>query len=713
MVLPSSPGLAGVSAQTVMLGAGLLLLVHGAVLRGLGDPSALPAPSWLAGLVLLDIIEPVFAWWLYHQIGGGSRRLADPRSATHFVFTVLGGAALLSASTRTLLAWVLGVDALDGNVGRLFAEFYLDRALGMLILSPPLLVLVTPWLQRQGYLKGKQLADRASDGKPRSENGAFTRTDSSIPRIVEGDQITTGDWVEIIGLAIGASILCMILGALQGRGDLLGWQLWGVQLLLIVWASLRQGLRGGTLVAATATSAALFLPFVVQSDNLLFRLLLEAHLLALCSTAVLVAAAASWVSMQEKGYRQIVSHIPVVIYRVRLAPRRGSPSGGVTESLDRSEPTAPSFLHGTSFAGAEITLVSAASSQLLGCPAEGLLGDYGRWLAIVHPDDREVVFAAVEQLARQEQPVTCEYRVKTVDAGSWNAKGEDPLASTPLRPRPAPQPLQEIRWLRDTLAPQRDSEGRLLGWDGIVTDVSEQRALADDLRRTTSMFNALVGNLPTGVFFVQGPHGQPILVNARARQLLGQREDFSAGLDNLPQVYRLFRADGSLFPAQELPVYLALREGRTSMRDDIVVHRPDGRRVPLVTWAAPVQLGTRDGPNAAVWVLEDLTALRQAEAAREDSEGRLRAVVETMAEGLLVHDAKGVIVTCNPAACAFFSLPAEKLRDRTVFELGWQFLREDGAPLFREEHPSERALRRGHPVRNFILGAQTRGRFSA
>ena len=26
------------------------------------------------------------------------------------------------------------------------------------------------------------------------------------------------------------------------------------------------------------------------------------------------------------------------------------------------------------------------------------------------------------------------------------------------------------------------------------------------------------------------------------------------------------------------------------MRDDIVVHRPDGRRVPLVTWAAPVDL---------------------------------------------------------------------------------------------------------------------------
>src|SRR5205823_399979 len=159
---------------------------------------------------------------------------------------------------------------------------------------------------------------------------------------------------------------------------------------------------------------------------------------------------------------------------------------------------------------------------------------------------------------------------------------------------------------------------------------TEQRALADDLRRTTSMFNTLVSNLPAGVFFVQGPHGQPILVNARARQLLGQREDPSAGLEYLSQVYRLFKPDGTVYPADELPVCMALQHGRTTMKDDIVVHRPDGRRVPLITWAAPVQLRSRGAPDAAVWVLEDLTALHQAEAARKDSEGRLRAVIETM-----------------------------------------------------------------------------------
>ena len=129
-----------------------------------------------------------------------------------------------------------------------------------------------------------------------------------------------------------------------------------------------------------------------------------------------------------------------------------------------------------------------------------------------------------------------------------------------------------------------------------------------------------MANLPAGVFFVQGPAGRPILVNNRARQLLGRREDASASLDHLSEVYRLFRSDGSLYPVEELPVYQALRRGVAAMRDDIVVHRPDGRRVPLVTWAAPVRLaGALGASDAAVWVLEDLTAMHQAEAARSAS----------------------------------------------------------------------------------------------
>jgi PAS domain S-box-containing protein len=661
--------------------SGALLLIHNLIRLLLVQKA--PSPGWVIVEATLGVVEPVLAWWLYHYQARGSRRLIDPRSATQFVLLVPVVTAAAVALIRTILADLVGPPALAGeSFGNVLVLFWLDHALGLMVIAPPLLVLATPWLLRRGLIPPGREADRP--GEP-DRSGLLTAATSpgsgAIMPYTGAGTATWGDWLELLGLAFGASMLCLMLSDLHGRRELMGWQLWGVQLLLIVWASVRQGLRGGILVAATAAA----LPLIVRqvwppaaAEDPFFRPLLQAHLLAQCGAAVLVASAASWVRLNETGYRQVVAHIPVVIYSARITTTRGPrqpdrPAANPAESV-------------------EVTLVSAACGRLLGCPAEYLLGGYQRWLSCVHVDDQEVVLAAVDQLFRQDQPVTCEYRLAGSDSGSTR-RGQ------------GPGELRNVRWLRDTLAPHRDSEGRLIGWEGVVTDITEQRALADDLRRTTSMFNALVDNLPAGVFFIQGPHGQPILLNARARALLGQREDASAGLEQLSRVYRLFRADGTQYPAEELPVYLALRQGRTTMRDDIVVHRADGRRVPLVTWAAPVQLRSRGGPDAAVWVLEDLTALHQAEAARKDAEGHLRTIIETMAEGLLVLDARGRIVNCNPASTTFFGMTAERLRGSSLFDLGWAFAREDGTLLPAEEHPAQVALRTGRPVRHCVLGA--------
>ncbi len=137
----------------------------------------------------------------------------------------------------------------------------------------------------------------------------------------------------------------------------------------------------------------------------------------------------------------------------------------------------------------------------------------------------------------------------------------------------------------------------------------------------------------------------------------------------------------------------------------MVVQRPDGRRVPLVTRAAPVNLGGPGREPAAVWVIEDLTALHQAEARRRDSERRLRAVVEGMVEGLVILDRRGlVVVDCNPTACALFGEAAERLRGRPLDGLPWTCLGEDGVPLPADARPWQVARKTGQPVRNFLLG---------
>jgi PAS domain-containing protein len=403
-------------------------------------------------------------------------------------------------------------------------------------------------------------------------------------------------------------------------------------------------------------------------------LLLQGNLLAQAGTGLLVASSASWVRCSERRYRQLVAHVPVVVYSVRLT---GDPPHS------------------------EVTLISAATATLLGCQPEQLLGDHRRWLERIHPNDREVFRAALAQLELHSEVVTCEYRFAAKTPNDWQDAGDvwtphGATAGIVARTRAA-----GIRWVRDTLAPQRDDNGRLTGWEGVLTDITEQRVLADDLRRMSSMLHALVSNLPAGVFFVQGSEGRPILVNSRARQLLGQRED--ATLDQLAAVYRLHRPDGRPYPIAELPVTRALRDGCATMSDDIVVHRADGRRVPLVTWAAPVRLAGVD-PDAAVWVLEDLTALHQAECARRDSERRLNAVVQAMAEALIVLDRNGMVVEANPAAETIFNQATQAMRGKGTFDLGPTWVREDGTVLDVAGHPVALALRSSRPVRNSVLG---------
>jgi PAS domain S-box-containing protein len=615
------------------------------------------------GAVLLQA-----SWWLYHDQARGARGLGEPRSAMRFLFLVPGiGMGLWAVLHTALSGWTTGWSAELWKMS--LPAFWLSRALGVLVVAPLLLVVLTPWLSRRGFV-GPETMD-AGPKEPLDVVGG-------------GERLTWGDGLEIAGLAAGAGALTW-LAVQNGRASQVGWQLWGAPLLLIVWASLRQGLRGSTLVAGASAG----LPLALLEDDpvgALFALLVQGNLLGQCAVALLVAASTSWVRGREGRYRQVMAHVPVVIYSARFCrPGRPPLSGGDL--------------------AAEVTLVSAASEALLGCPPGELLGDWQNWLQSVHPDDREVVHAAIAQVGRQDQLVTCEYRLaEIVDRESWIVDRDDKRTTN-------------VRWVRDTLAPRLDADRQLIGWEGVLTDITEQRVLADDLRRTTSMLHALVGNLPAGVFFVQGPRGRPILVNARARQLLGRREDMAAGLEHLAEVYRLHRPDGTLYPVEELPVYLALRKGLTTMRDDIVVHWPDGRRVPLVAWAAPVQLVTRGSwimdreetshdsrPDAAVWVLEDLTTLHQAEAARRDTEGRLRAILETMAEGLIVQDQAGCIIDCNSTAGAVLGHPSERLRGMTLAERDWSLLREDGTPLPPDEYPAALVLHLGRPVRNLVLG---------
>src|SRR5262249_9521654 len=205
-----------------------LLVQVQAVWLGTTERAASGWPAAL-GVAILSGLEVGVAWWSYFRLAHGLRRLVDPRSATLFLILVPGGIMALFAIGHALLAWETTV---ADSLWHLTGDIWLSRSLGILALAPPCLVLGTWWMVRHGLA----LAE------PVGEDG-------------DCDTVLPLDWggrIEIGGLALGAIVLGMMMGTMHLHGEGSYSSLPMLPLFLIIWASLRQGVRGGTVVAGAA-----------------------------------------------------------------------------------------------------------------------------------------------------------------------------------------------------------------------------------------------------------------------------------------------------------------------------------------------------------------------------------------------------------------------------------------------------------------------------
>ncbi|MGI5940454.1 MAG: SpoIIE family protein phosphatase [Thermoleophilia bacterium] len=85
----------------------------------------------------------------------------------------------------------------------------------------------------------------------------------------------------------------------------------------------------------------------------------------------------------------------------------------------------------------------------------------------------------------------------------------------------------------------------------------------------------------------------------------------------------------------------------------------------------------------------------QAELRIRESEDRYRGLFETMAQGVVYHDACGRVTSCNPAAERILGWDSEATRGRSLAEIGWRAVRVDGCECPPEQHPAMVALREG------------------
>lgn len=92
----------------------------------------------------------------------------------------------------------------------------------------------------------------------------------------------------------------------------------------------------------------------------------------------------------------------------------------------------------------------------------------------------------------------------------------------------------------------------------------------------------------------------------------------------------------------------------------------DGR---VFRWQDAALLDGGDGTLGRIWFFRDITVRHRVEAALRESEARSRAIHDTVADGIITTDGRGVIQSANPAASRLFGYAADEMAGRVVTEL--------------------------------------------
>jgi diguanylate cyclase (GGDEF)-like protein/PAS domain S-box-containing protein len=150
------------------------------------------------------------------------------------------------------------------------------------------------------------------------------------------------------------------------------------------------------------------------------------------------------------------------------------------------------------------TYLSPQIEEILGFTPAQWISDPGLWARQLHPDDRERVLAEEEDIDSYTpgQVYESEYRLLTRSG--------------------------EFRWVRDAAAIVATDDGELV-WSGVLTDITERRAIEEALRASEEQFRAVI-ETASDAFVSVDTDGRIVEWNRKADETFGWTREEAIGL---------------------------------------------------------------------------------------------------------------------------------------------------------------------------------------
>ena len=274
--------------------------------------------------------------------------------------------------------------------------------------------------------------------------------------------------------------------------------------------------------------------------------------------------------------------------------------------------------------------------SMLGYADDEIANRLREWESRVHPDDLAAVREALNRHFAGETPFYAnEHRVRCKDGG--------------------------YKWILDRgVVVARRADGTPLRMVGTHTDISPGKAAQDTLRAMAARLEAILESAPVGVAIVDPD--RRILVANDAMARIVQRD--SADLQGVTT--RLLYEDEERFAEVGRRLYPIIERGGT-IGEELQMRRGDGTSF----WARIVghRVSMDDPALGTVWVVDDISARKQAERALEQNHRFQRVLTDTIPIPIFVRDRLGHYIDANAAFERWMGIARGTLFGLTVHDI--------------------------------------------
>jgi PAS domain S-box-containing protein len=242
------------------------------------------------------------------------------------------------------------------------------------------------------------------------------------------------------------------------------------------------------------------------------------------------------------------------------------------------------------------------------------------WFEMIHPDDREAALEQSRKILHDHLGEKLEHRIVHKNGS--------------------------VRWIKNTPVLHLNDNGDLLGYDGLISDITARKEIEMNLRESEERFRFVIELAPIGIKLIS-PQNRILKANAAFCVMLGYTEQelmrLSTERVTVPEDFARDQEQLQRLMAGEL--------------DEIEVEKRYCTRTGETVWANTHSRFLRDDDGKAlvrIAIVENITRRKLAEEAVHHSEERLRALMQNANDAVVITDSEGYFTYCSPSVARMF-----------------------------------------------------------